>query len=53
MSHDFRDVLIKLLQKEPQNRISLPELKEHPFFAGVNWAEIPQRNNPPPLKHFL
>jgi serine/threonine protein kinase len=32
VSYDFRDVIIKLLQKEPEKRISLEELKKHPFF---------------------
>jgi serine/threonine protein kinase len=32
VSYDFRDVIIKLLQKEPERRITLEELKNHPFF---------------------
>ena len=53
ISFDFRDVLIRLLQKDPQKRITLEELKQHPFFEGVRWGDIPLRQNEPPLKHFL
>lgn len=53
ISHDFRDVLIKLLQKDPEKRISLEELKNHVFFSGIAWEDIPLRKNIPPLQHFL
>lgn len=53
MSYDFRDVLIKLLQKDPEKRITINELKKHPFFDGVVWEDIPTRKNAPPLKEIL
>ena len=37
MSHDFRDVLMKLLERDPSQRLSLAELKNHGFYEGVNW----------------
>lgn len=53
LSYEFRDVLIKLLQKDPDKRITIEELKKHVFFAGVVWEDIPLRKNPPPIRHFL
>ena len=50
ISLEFRDVLIRLLQKEPDKRISIEELKQHAFFDGIVWEEVKQRNNPPPLQ---
>ncbi|KAK4797874.1 hypothetical protein SAY86_030200 [Trapa natans] len=43
-SHATRDLIQRLLVKEPQNRLGLKrgatEIKQHPFFEGVNWALI-------------
>jgi serine/threonine protein kinase len=50
VSYDFRDLLIKLLQKDPEKRISIEEMKKHSFFDGIVWEDIPKRKNPPPLK---
>ncbi|MCD7471230.1 hypothetical protein HAX54_011548 [Datura stramonium] len=39
-----RDLIRKLLQKEPENRLGAvrgaAEIKQHPFFEGLNWALI-------------
>lgn len=37
VSYEFRDILIKLLQTDPEKRISLQDLKKHPFFKELNW----------------
>ncbi|KAL9234350.1 hypothetical protein vseg_009230 [Gypsophila vaccaria] len=43
-SYASRDLIRGLLVKEPQNRIGVKrgatEIKQHPFFEGVNWALI-------------
>ncbi|KAK4759316.1 hypothetical protein SAY87_022447 [Trapa incisa] len=43
-SHASRDLIQSLLIKEPQNRLGVKrgatEIKQHPFFEGVNWALI-------------
>ncbi|KAG1335037.1 serine/threonine-protein kinase RHS3 [Cocos nucifera] len=45
-----RDLIRGLLVKEPQKRIAYrrgaTEIKQHPFFEGVNWALV--RSNAPP-----
>ncbi|KAL8505405.1 hypothetical protein ACS0TY_016590 [Phlomoides rotata] len=44
VSFAARDLIRGLLVKEPQNRLAqkrgAPEIKQHPFFEGVNWALI-------------
>ncbi|XP_004515357.1 serine/threonine-protein kinase D6PKL1-like [Cicer arietinum] len=64
-SYASRDLIRGLLVKEPQNRLGVKrgatEIKQHPFFEGVNWALIrcstppevprPVENEPsPPMK---
>ncbi|GAB4844284.1 Serine/threonine-protein kinase d6pkl2, variant 2 [Ancistrocladus abbreviatus] len=43
-SYASRDLIRGLLVKEPQNRLGVQrgatEIKQHPFFEGVNWALI-------------
>ncbi|GAB2224308.1 hypothetical protein Drorol1_Dr00005061 [Drosera rotundifolia] len=43
-SYASRDLIRGLLMKEPQNRLGVKrgatEIKQHPFFEGVNWALI-------------
>ncbi|KAJ6344507.1 hypothetical protein OIU76_006098 [Salix suchowensis] len=59
-----RDLIQGLLVKEPQHRLGVKrgatEIKQHPFFEGVNWALIrcstppevprPVETEPPPVK---
>ncbi|KAK1397151.1 Serinethreonine-protein kinase d6pkl2 [Heracleum sosnowskyi] len=44
VSFSARDLIRGLLVKEPQNRLAskrgATEIKQHPFFEGVNWALI-------------
>lgn len=44
VSFQARDLIRGLLVKEPQHRLAYKrgatEIKQHPFFAGVNWALI-------------
>ncbi|GJS76824.1 serine/threonine-protein kinase D6PKL1 [Tanacetum coccineum] len=62
-SYASRDLIRGLLAKEPQNRLGVKrgatEIKQHPFFEGVNWALIrcstppevpkPMEEEPPPI----
>ncbi|KAH7825253.1 putative serine/threonine kinase [Monocercomonoides exilis] len=45
VSPDARDLLRKLLHREPRNRIGCQargaaDIKEHPFFASLNWDDV-------------
>ena len=48
-------MLQKLLRYKPENRIGCRdlgavEIREHPFFRGVDWAGIGAKNVEPPFK---
>ncbi|KAL9265809.1 Serine/threonine-protein kinase OXI1-like protein [Drosera capensis] len=43
----LRDLIRRLLEKEPQKRISLEEIKRHDFFKGIDWDMILQLSRPP------
>ncbi|KAK4752323.1 hypothetical protein SAY87_021121 [Trapa incisa] len=59
-SYASRDLIRGLLVKEPQSRLGVKrgatEIKQHPFFEGVNWALI-RCSTPPkiprPMEHGL
>lgn len=53
MSAPFRDLLLRLLEKDPEKRISLDEIKEHDFFKDVDWRAVEERKNSPPLKETI
>ncbi|XP_042504533.1 serine/threonine-protein kinase OXI1-like [Macadamia integrifolia] len=43
----LRDLIGKLLEKDPAKRISIEEVKGHDFFRGVDWESILQISRPP------
>ena len=48
MSENARDLILKLLNRNPQKRLGAgvrdsEEIKEHPFFDGVNWDDVIER----------
>ncbi|OVA19068.1 Protein kinase domain [Macleaya cordata] len=43
----LRDLIGKLLEKDPTKRISLGEIKNHEFFRGLDWDTILQISRPP------
>jgi serine/threonine protein kinase len=45
--------MIGLLQKNPSKRLTIDEIKKHPFFRTVNWEDIKTRKNNPPLKEYV
>jgi len=44
-----RSVLKELLEKNPLERITIPELKKHPFFEGIKWEDVMAKKLAPPL----
>lgn len=55
VSYHARDLIRRLLQKEPENRLGsekgAAEIKQHPFFEGLNWALI-RCTTPPEMPKF-
>ncbi|KAL2511107.1 Serine/threonine-protein kinase KIPK [Abeliophyllum distichum] len=56
VSSHARDLIRRLLKKEPENRLGYEkgaaEIKQHPFFEGLNWALI-RCETPPELPRFF
>ncbi|KAL5701740.1 non-specific serine/threonine protein kinase [Ranunculus cassubicifolius] len=45
--NELRDLIGKLLEKDPSKRIGLEEIKGHDFFKCVNWDSIMEISRPP------
>lgn len=43
----LRDLIGKLLEKDPKKRISVREIKCHEFFSAVDWESITEMPRPP------
>ncbi|XP_076930262.1 serine/threonine-protein kinase OXI1-like [Bidens hawaiensis] len=43
----LRDLIRRLLEKDPKQRISVTEIKGHDFFKGVDWEKVIQISRPP------
>ncbi|PON75086.1 Serine/threonine protein kinase [Parasponia andersonii] len=43
----LRDLIGKLLEKDPKQRIQVEEIKGHDFFRGVEWESVVQISRPP------
>lgn len=55
MSRSARDLVSRLLDVNPQTRLGagrngISDLKQHPFFAGIDWTLLEQRHVEPPHK---
>ena len=44
------DLLRQLLQRNPENRINITGIKQHPFFETIDWDQLLERNLQPPFK---
>jgi cGMP-dependent protein kinase len=47
------DVITKLLQYKSAMRLSIPALKEHPWFSPIDWRELQRRNIRAPIIPFV
>jgi serine/threonine protein kinase len=45
-SPEARDLLQKLLERDQTQRLSQPEIKQHPFFFGTDWTFLRQSKPP-------
>ncbi|KAJ2914417.1 hypothetical protein MD484_g5990, partial [Candolleomyces efflorescens] len=38
-----RDLILKCIERNPRIRLTVEEIKSHPFFASVSWAKVADR----------
>lgn len=53
MSPTAKDLISKLLTPNPDERLgmkNIQEIKNHPFFASVDWKKVLKKEVPPPFK---
>ncbi|CAN1130927.1 Serine/threonine-protein kinase OXI1 [Linum perenne] len=43
----LRDLIRKLLAKDPKERIAVEEIKSHKFFEGLDWGSVVEVSRPP------
>jgi len=49
-SENAKDIVQKLLDRDPLKRLSDPDLiKEHPFFSDIDWVKLENKEIPPPF----
>lgn len=45
-----KDLILKLLEKNPLNRIKIPDIKNHDFFKGFNFEDLYDLKIKPPFE---
>ena len=40
---------MKMLNKKPRERITIAQIKAHPFFKDINWKKLAERKVVPPV----
>ena len=40
ISFEIKNLLQRILERKPQNRLSIKEIKEHPYFDDINWDDV-------------
>lgn len=48
ISSELMDVLRRLFEKDPAKRITTQELKNHPWFVGIDWNALDNQAVQPP-----
>mgnify|MGYP004445108383 CR=1 FL=1 len=48
-SDELKDLLTKMLNKNPKNRITIEEMKNHDFFKDINWNDLANKKIKPPI----
>ena len=50
LSKSAKSILLRMLHKEPKKRPTIEQVKQDPFFAGINWTLLGQKRYRPPTK---
>eukprot|EP00824_Muranothrix_gubernata_P024788 TRINITY_DN749_c0_g1_i2.p1 TRINITY_DN749_c0_g1~~TRINITY_DN749_c0_g1_i2.p1 ORF type:complete len:377 (+),score=48.73 TRINITY_DN749_c0_g1_i2:149-1279(+) len=53
LSNDLRDLLTRLLCKNPEERATIEEIKNHKWFSSVDWNLMAEKKVQPPFKPVL
>ncbi|KNC46953.1 AGC/AKT protein kinase [Thecamonas trahens ATCC 50062] len=53
VSNEVKSLIRGLLHKNPAKRISGPVIRDHPWFAGIDWDRVANRGYDPPFKPTL
>ena len=48
LSRNAKNILYALLNKDPAKRPSMHQLKQDPFFEGIDWVKLAQKKYRPP-----
>lgn len=48
ISNEAKDLIHKLLHRDPAKRLRTLDIKRHPFFDGICWEEVAKKQVPPP-----
>ncbi|XP_053998817.1 uncharacterized protein LOC128887203 [Hylaeus anthracinus] len=40
LSEDAKSLLLNILKYQPYERMTIPEIKQHPFFKDINWSSL-------------
>ena len=40
LNNETRDLLKKILKKNPEKRLTLKQIKEHKYFSDINWKDV-------------
>ena len=49
-SEELKDLLKKMLDKDPKRRIGIEGIKNHPFFTDLDWELIMNKKKQPPVE---
>jgi len=50
MSEEAMDILDRLLEREPEERLCGPSIRDHPFFSSIDWDLLEAKKIEPPWK---
>lgn len=49
LSYELQDLLRKLMNRDPNKRIGIQDIKAHPFFYSIDWDKLEIKKIDPPL----
>ena len=50
LSEECKDLIVRLLQKDPKNRMGRLEIEQHPFFADLDFGRVFRKEMDAPYK---